>query len=230
MPDRAGVNACNECRMSANREDHHHCTRECVPNPPPNPHPPPPSPRRGPHPPPMFTTLTAGWPAWSHDLSPGTLFVSAEMGDRTSVDSVRMIRNMGGGTSACCSDHPVAAPARVRGTALQLRLLPRGPPTSARVARRNGARVYFAETRGEDPRSHDDVHYARWPLLGKRFSFTIDLSGAECGCNAAVYLVSMADNRRPGTCGGDYYCDASSVCGHGSHGARSPWRRAPSAH
>ena len=50
-------------------------------------------------------------------------------------------------------------------------------------------------------------------MLGREISFTIDLSAAECGCNAAVYLVSMKQNKEPGTCDGDFYCDGAAVCG-----------------
>jgi hypothetical protein len=49
-------------------------------------------------------------------------------------------------------------------------------------------------------------------LAGKTLSFSIDLSGAGCGCNAAIYLVSMPQNSNKSKCN-DFYCDANSVCG-----------------
>jgi len=58
----------------------------------------------------------------------------------------------------------------------------------------------------------DNSRYIELKLLGRKFSYTTNLFGAQCGCNAALYLVSMSRNTRPTDCS-DYYCDANSVCG-----------------
>ena len=59
--------------------------------------------------------------------------------------------------------------------------------------------------------------YHKVYLLNKSISYTVDLSGADCACNAAFYAASL-----PGAKGGipypglwnDYYCDGcSSDCG-----------------
>ena len=54
-------------------------------------------------------------------------------------------------------------------------------------------------------------------LLDKSISFTVELSQAGCGCNAALYLTPMpaynsAQQPDPTKCG-NYYCDANNVCG-----------------
>lgn len=49
-------------------------------------------------------------------------------------------------------------------------------------------------------------------LSGRILEFDVDLSATNCGCNAAMYLVSMPQNSVRNDCG-DYYCDANGVCG-----------------
>jgi len=48
-------------------------------------------------------------------------------------------------------------------------------------------------------------------LLGKHFSFTVDLSNVGCHCNAAAYFINMPANADTE----DFYCDASYVGGSG---------------
>jgi hypothetical protein len=72
------------------------------------------------------------------------------------------------------------------------------------------SRAYFAETctAGE----YDHKQYLKLDLLGKTMRYTTDLSGAGCGCNAALYLTSMGHNEHKSECY-DFYCDANNVCG-----------------
>lgn len=91
---------------------------------------------------------------------------------------------------------------------VELRLAPR--PPSAHY-NRGGSRVYGAD-RCEGSR-YSPGEYAAWRLVGKTLSFTVDLSGCACGCVVAVYLVPLRGRTAPGTCGGDFYCDAMRVCG-----------------
>mmetsp|Transcript_97936 Transcript_97936/g.310605 ORF Transcript_97936/g.310605 Transcript_97936/m.310605 type:complete len:535 (-) Transcript_97936:55-1659(-) len=72
------------------------------------------------------------------------------------------------------------------------------------------ARAYFADSCSDG--TYGNGRYSALNFKGKVMRFTVDLSGAGCGCNAAVYLVSMKQNSRVSSCG-DYYCDANEVCG-----------------
>ena len=148
----------------------------------------------------VAAAMPTSWPPYSQSQCIGDL-QTAGLGTST------LVRNMGGGSAQCCWMHPVAAPARAISSALELSL----QPLAAGKPSRNGARVYLADTCVEG--DFASTVYATPNLLGHTLSVTVDLSAALCGCNAAFYLVSMAQNSQPGSCGGDYYCDANNVCG-----------------
>ena len=83
---------------------------------------------------------------------------------------------------------------------------------AGRVVLNMWSRFYLADSCGPLPAS-----YTAWQLLGRTFSFSVELSGTGCGCNLAVYTAEMQTNTQVGTCSdgtsGLYYCDANSVCG-----------------
>ena len=68
--------------------------------------------------------------------------------------------------------------------------------TSGQILLGHNVRMYLARECALTPQA-----YAAWSLVGKSFAFTMDLGGAGCGCNVAVYLTSMAQNLHAGTCG-----------------------------
>jgi len=88
--------------------------------------------------------------------------------------------------------------------AAKVEMLPKGH----RITPHRGSRVYFADRCNAG--RYNNTHYLAVKLLGKKMSYTVDLAGAGCGCNVAMYLTSMRWNEDPSECG-DYYCDANSV-------------------
>lgn len=71
-------------------------------------------------------------------------------------------------------------------------------------------RTYFSN--GCEPGKYAHSTYSALNLLNKRISWTTNLAAATCGCNAAFYLASLAQNPEESGCK-DFYCDANDVCG-----------------
>lgn len=74
-------------------------------------------------------------------------------------------------------------------------------------------RLYVADRWSRD--FFEPSHYAELSLFGRTLRYTTNVSGAHCGCNAALYLTSLRVPDPLSTCG-DNYCDANpqaSGCG-----------------
>jgi len=71
-------------------------------------------------------------------------------------------------------------------------------------------RTYFGNACSEG--QFDHKQFAAFKLLGRTLKYSVNLRNQGCGCNVALYLVSMRQNPTLGGCC-DYYCDANSVCG-----------------
>ena len=56
---------------------------------------------------------------------------------------------------------------------------------------------------------HTHARTGKLELGGRALSFDVDLSTSPCGCNAALYLVSMPQSDAPSECF-DFYCDVQS--------------------
>eukprot|EP01121_Diplochlamys_sp_Union-15-3_P016329 TRINITY_DN5538_c0_g1_i1.p1 TRINITY_DN5538_c0_g1~~TRINITY_DN5538_c0_g1_i1.p1 ORF type:complete len:297 (-),score=37.42 TRINITY_DN5538_c0_g1_i1:23-913(-) len=79
---------------------------------------------------------------------------------------------------------------------------------------KHNTRAYFAQTCDSSfqPNTFQPIY-----LLDRTLSYTVNLNQVGCGCNAALYLVSMpaynAQQQPDPTECKDYYCDANHVCG-----------------
>lgn len=75
------------------------------------------------------------------------------------------------------------------------------------------ARVYFTESQTWDPNA-----YFKPNLLGGSMEYDVDLSQVTCGCNAAMYMISMpgigSDGKPFPSKDGMHYCDANKIDGN----------------
>ena len=75
-----------------------------------------------------------------------------------------------------------------------------------------GGRIYFAEEAMDDWKSDG---FWQIPLINHSFSYDVDVSQVECGCNAAGYFINMPAYNQSGQPdngdgkNADYYCDAN---------------------
>lgn len=77
-----------------------------------------------------------------------------------------------------------------------------------------GGRVYLGDSSSGTISLNS---FYEMPLLGKRFTFDVDMSDVGCNCNGALYFVTMpaynsAQQPAPGK-DNEYYCDANQVGG-----------------
>jgi len=88
-----------------------------------------------------------------------------------------------------------------------------GKVVNDRLSLWHNARTFMvsSDRTGLDP--HDITQFR---LLGKTFTFEVDLSSVGCACNLALYLVSapaLDMDGKPIRGAGEYYCDANKVDG-----------------
>ena len=75
-----------------------------------------------------------------------------------------------------------------------------------------GERYYLLRNAAKTHSSSDPADFKMFDLVNKTLNVTVDLNGAGCGCNAALYFVSMPSTTGAGKAN-DWYCDANGVGG-----------------
>jgi len=78
-----------------------------------------------------------------------------------------------------------------------------------------GGRVYLADSNLDAITAESFYHV---PLLGRRLTYTVDMSRVGCSCNAALYALAMPAHNSsklpaPGE-NGEFYCDADKLTGY----------------
>jgi len=77
-------------------------------------------------------------------------------------------------------------------------------------ANMNGRAYFGSQCSASGGTDYIQSDYMALDLLGKTFKYTVNLAGATCGCNAALYLTSMSHSA--GSTCNDFYCDAAGAC------------------
>ncbi|TRX93740.1 hypothetical protein FHL15_005416 [Xylaria flabelliformis] len=116
--------------------------------------------------------VDANW-RWVHDSS-GTNCYNGNQWDTTRCKDPTSC------ASACCldgADYAGTYGATTSGNALNLKFVTQGP-----YSKNIGSRMYLMK---------DDQTYQGFQLLGKEFTFDVDVSNLPCGLNGALYFVSM---------------------------------------
>lgn len=151
----------------------------------------------------MRAPLARNAPPWQHGLVPSQLFMLLA----TCVAFPSPLQK-------CPGDTHVAGHGRASVVAARWNLPGQRAPqlhvAEGVLLPQMSSRGYLAESCSQGP--YNWTSYLSLKLLGRTFKYVVDLAGAECGCNVAVYFSAMNQKKQVGTCG-DYYCDSNQVCG-----------------
>ncbi|KAI0025430.1 1,4-beta-D-glucan cellobiohydrolase-like protein [Xylariomycetidae sp. FL0641] len=143
-------------------------------------------------------TVDANW-RWTHTVDGSTNCYSGNEWDASLCPDGETC------ATACCldgADYAGTYGATTSGDALTLKFVTQGP-----YSKNIGSRMFLME---------DDSTYQMFELLGKEFTFDVDVSALPCGLNGALYFVSMDadggmsrfDTNKAGAKYGTGYCDS----------------------